>query len=187
MTNWVRECPTPGTRPRGTAAEPGAAPRPGRARVWAASAALLALLGACAERADIVRDRPGPGFVRDIAAATEGVDWSKAETVTVTLSDFAFTPAALSFRPGTPYRLVLSNVSDHGHTFTSTGFFEAIAAEKLVGPSATTNRPHLVSVAVPPGVRIEVHFVPVREGEWGLECTVFLHELFGMEGRITIQ
>ncbi len=60
------------------------------------AAASLATLAGCAG-GDVVLERPGVGYVRDIATKTTNVDWSKAETVTMTLSKFRFAPARLSF------------------------------------------------------------------------------------------
>ncbi len=119
-----------------------------RGRVLAAAS--LAILTGCAG-GDVVLERPGAGYVRDIAARTANVDWSKAETVTVTLSEFRFAPARLSFQSGVPYRLRLRNAGTRDHTFVSPGFFKAIAAEKLVADDGEVSRPYLKSIAVPPG------------------------------------
>lgn len=150
------------------------------------AAASLAILVGCAG-GDVVLERPGPGYVRDIAAKTANVDWSKAETVTVTLSEFRFAPARLSFQSGVPYRLRLRNAGTRDHTFVSPGFFQAIAAAKLVSADGEAARPYLQSIAVPPGAEKELFFVPVKTAVYGVKCTVFLHESFGMEGKITVR
>src|SRR5579862_5290579 len=57
-------------------------------------------------------------------------DWSRVEPVSLTLSDFHFTPDRLELRQGTPYRLHLVNASTSAHTFTSAPFFKAIAVRR---------------------------------------------------------
>ncbi len=155
-----------------------------RGRVLAVSS--LAILAGCAG-GDVVLEKPGPGYVRDIAAKTANVDWSKAETVTVTLSEFRFAPARLNFQSGVPYRLRLRNAGTRDHTFTSPGFFRAIAAEKLVAADGEIARPYLQSIAVPPGAEKELFFVPVKTAVYDVKCTVILHESFGMEGKISVR
>lgn len=148
--------------------------------------ASLAIVAGCAG-GDVVLEKPGAGYVRDIAAKTANVDWSKAKTVTVTLSEFQFAPARLSFQSGVPYRLRLRNAGTRDHVFVSPGFFRAIAAEKLVSADGEIARPYLQSIAVPPGAGKELFFVPVKTAVYGMKCTVFLHESFGMEGKITVR
>ncbi len=148
-------------------------------------AVLLAPLAACT-RGDVLLDRPGAGYVQAAAAAAP-VDWSKAKTVAVMLSNFQFSPATLVFRENVPYKLLLRNTGAREHTFVSLGFFKAIAAEKLISSDGAVAKPYVASIAVPAGAEKELHFVPVRKGTYGLECTVFLHQAFGMEGSITIR
>ena len=150
------------------------------------AAASLTTLAGCAG-GDVVLERPGAGYVRDIATKTANVDWSKAETVTMTLSEFRFAPARLSFQSGVPYRLRLHNAGKWDHTFVSPGFFQAIAAEKLISADGEIPRPYLQSIAIPPGAKKELFFVPVKTAVYGVKCTVFLHESFGMEGKITVR
>ena len=150
-------------------------------------AASLAVLAGCAAGGDVVLDKPGAGYVRDIAATTRAVDWSRAETVAVTLSEFRFTPDRLTFRKNVPYRLRLRNTGERDHTFVSDGFFKAIAAGKLVSGDGEVTRPYLASITVPPGSEKTLFFVAVGTGAYELKCTVFLHEAFGMDGEITVR
>ena len=150
------------------------------------AAASLAVVAGCAG-GDVVLDKPSAGHVPDVTAKVASVDWSRAETIAVTLSEFKFGPARLSFRRDVPYRLRLRNTGAKDHTFVSASFFKAIAAGKLVSAEGKKTVPYLASIAVPPGAEKELFFVPVRAGTFGLTCTLFLHETFGMEGEITIR
>ena len=145
-----------------------------------------AVLGACAAR-DVVLEEPPPGYVEDAAARVAAVDWSRAESVEVRLTEYAFDPRNLTFRSGKPYRLRIENVGTGSHTFVSEGFFQSIAAKQLVGGESAVSTPFLKTVAVSPKTVRELTFVAVQPGTYRLECTVPLHALFGMVGEITIQ
>jgi hypothetical protein len=62
---------------------------------------------------------PGGAFGADI-------DWSKAETVTVKLTDFEYSPAYLRFHAGSPVRLILVNQGTGRHDFSAPEFFSAV-------------------------------------------------------------
>ncbi len=148
------------------------------------AAAVLAL-GGCARAVDAF-GQPGAGYVADAAALTASADWSNAETVTVSLSEFAFTPASLTFRTGVPYRVVLQNTGGRTHLFVSDGFFKAIAAHSLRSAGGEVANPYLEKIAVAPGTTKELLFVAVNPGTYDLVCTVFLHQTFGMTGSISV-
>ena len=153
---------------------------------FAAVGVLVIALGGCAA-GDVLLDRPPPGYVADVAARTAAVDWTTAEAVTVELSEFEFKPGSLAFREGVPYRLVLRNTGDSRHRFVSEGFFQAIWAHKLVSAEGENANPYVKTIEVPPGATKELQFVAVRTGAYPLECTVFLHAAFGMDGRIVVR
>jgi len=148
---------------------------------------LLATLAGCATgKGDKVSDKPGPGYIQDAAARVAAADWSKARDVTIVLSEYKFAPADPIFQADRPYRLILRNSGERTHTFVSEGFFKAIAAQKLVSPSGTVTTPALETIELAPGEEKQLYFIPVTRGAYSLECSVFLHDTFGMEGEITI-
>ena len=130
--------------------------------------------------------KPEAGYVADAAARVASVDWTKTETITVSLSEFAFSPSTLTFRVNAPYRLVLKNVGRQTHFFVSEGFFNAIATHKLRSPDAEVTSPYLKELAVAPGITKELLFVPIKPGTYELGCTALFHAGFGMTGTITI-
>ncbi|WP_448189154.1 cupredoxin domain-containing protein [Azospirillum sp. sgz301742] len=147
--------------------------------------AMAALLGACA-KTDIA-DRPPAGYVPDVGARVAAADWSKARTVVVTLNEYAFTPNALNFERDVPYRLTLENAGKGPHTFTSEGFFRAIAVRRVTTPQNTIETPSLVNLEVPSQQTTVIEFVPVDAGTFDLRCDEPLHSTFGMTGRITVR
>lgn len=149
------------------------------------SALALATLVACAS-GDEVRQTPPEGYLRDAPARVAATDWSTAETVEVVLAEYHFAPPTLDFEAGRPYRLLLRNTGSSAHTFSAPDFFQAIAVQRLVSAGGEQVQPYIKNIEIPAGARKEVFFVPVRAGSYGLECSVFLHDAFGMTGEINI-
>ena len=156
-----------------------------RVNLIAIIAAMTLGLAGCAGGEDVFGE-PGAGYVEDMAAPVAAADWSQAETITVALAEYEFAPAALSFRRGVPYRLRIENSGGATHFFASEGFFKAIAAQRLKTPEGEIDMPYLRSIAVAPGAVKELFFVPVKKGQYDLECTAPLHSLFGMVGGIQV-
>ncbi len=156
----------------------------------AGKAALAALavvgVGGCTGAQDVFGDA-GAGYVGDARGRVASTEWSRAETLTVVLSEFAFSPATLTFRAGTPYRLRIENGGDSTHFFVSEGFFKAIAPGRFITRSGETAQPYLKSIALAPGEAKDLEFVPVRTGAYALECTAPFHSVFGMHGTILIR
>ena len=114
------------------------------------------------------------------AAAPAAPDWSKAGVVGVTLSDFAFTPNRLMLRRAMPVRLLLINRGSGGHSFSAPGFFATAIFRAGSAPPADG------TIQLAKGAQVEVDLVPQRAGNYPVECTHFLHALFGMAGAIEV-
>ena len=112
--------------------------------------------------------------------ASADIDWSKAETVRVTLTDFEFGPENLTFRTGVPIRLMLVNSGSGKHDFSAPEFF-ASAAFRAGAPL-----PEKGKVGVKEGQTAELDLIPQTAGSYKLECTEFLHAMFGMTGNIAV-
>ncbi len=136
---------------------------------------------------DVILKEPQSGYVQDVPSVLAGVNWSDAQSVTVQLSEYQFEPSGLVFEEGAPYRLVLRNAGKGSHTFVSEGFFQAIAAQKLISPDGEIATPYLKTIEIPSQTEKELHFVAVRKGTYPLECSILLHDTFGMKGQISIQ
>ncbi len=147
---------------------------------------LLAGLAACGPPQDRYAGPQSAAAAAQQAAATAGTNWSKAESVTVTLDSYEFTPAALRFRAGAAYRLTLVNANGSGHTFAAPEFFGAVALRPAEGAGAGRAAP-LQAVAVAPGASRVLEFVAVTPGTYELECDRPLHGMFGMNGTLTIE
>jgi uncharacterized cupredoxin-like copper-binding protein len=62
-----------------------------------------------------------------------------------------------------------------------------MAAQKLISPDGEIATPYLKTIEVPSQTEKELHFVAVRKGTYPLECSILLHDTFGMKGQISIQ
>lgn len=150
------------------------------------------VLSGCAAQRETV-DPPVPGITpptapaRPVPESVAPTDWSSAETVTVRLTEFRFEPDEIEFRAGHPYHLRLVNEGTVSHAFSSPGFFKAIAVRSTPAGVPEPGTPVATVVEVPPGMDRVVSFVALDPGHYVLECSTFLHEVFGMTGEITIR
>ena len=122
------------------------------------------------------------GLTVALAPATGGGQSSRGlapVVVTIRLSNFAFDPHQVQLRSGVPVTLHLVNDSSGGHNFSAPAFFAASAY-----PSGTPPRNGKVEIAARESVDITV--VPGAAGTYRVECTHFLHSLFGMTGSIAV-
>jgi uncharacterized cupredoxin-like copper-binding protein len=127
-------------------------------------------------------------YVRDASDRVKAADWSKMETVTVTMTDFAFNPATSVFRQGVPYKLVIENKGAQKHYFTAEGFFRAIATRKLQSNTdGEVKAPYFSAIEVYPGRALDLYFIPVTKGNYPLICTIEGHAGMGMTGEIRIE
>jgi len=126
--------------------------------------------------------------VHDAAERVKAADWSKMESVTVTMTDYAFNPASVVFRQGVPYKLVIENRGSQKHYFTAESFFRAIATRKLQSNSdGEVKAPYFSAIEVYPGRSLDLYFVAVKAGSYPLVCTIEGHETLGMKGEIRIE
>jgi|SRR5579872_571314 len=128
---------------------------------------LLIVLTASVTLSD-AKSQPSPG-----QAATPA-------TIAVRLSNFAFTPDHVRLRVGVPVHFQLVNESSGGHDFSAPAFF---AASNFAPGSP---RPPAGKVDVPSQTMVELTLTPSTPGTYPVECTHFLHALFGMSGTIEV-
>ena len=123
----------------------------------------------------------------DLAKALAGADWSKMETVTVTMTEHAFTPSLIVLKEGVPTRLVLKNAGKEAHYFVAEQFFKGIATRKIQGSDGEIKAPYFTAVEVYPGKMLEWFIVPAQKGVYDLRCTAKGHAEHGMQGKIEVR
>jgi len=107
-------------------------------------------------------------------------DWSKAETVTMIMSEYKFSPDALTFKRGVAYRLHMVNTGKELHELDGPQFFAAIS---VGNPEVLVNSG--LEVDVQPGQSQDLLFVPLQAGKYPVDCDD--HEEFGMKGVFTVE
>jgi uncharacterized cupredoxin-like copper-binding protein len=115
-----------------------------------------------------------------ITLAPPGIDWRNAPVFAVSMSEFDFTPAHPVFHAGQPLRLIIVNNGTGEHDFSAPSFFAALNYR------SGTPLPTAGKIALNAGEKVELDVVPASAGEYPLECTIFLHSMFGMTGLITV-
>lgn len=114
------------------------------------------------------------------APAPSATPASEGKGVTVRLSNFAFDPDRLILKAGVPVTLTLVNDAGGGHDFSAPAFF---AASSIQPGSPVTAEGR---VPVEANQTVAVTLVPRTPGTYPLDCTHFLHDMFGMHGTIQV-
>ena len=102
----------------------------------------------------------------DLAKALAGADWLKTETVTITITEYAFSPSPIVLKEGVPTRLVLKNAGKEAHYFVAEQFFKGMLDEENPGFRRRDQGPLLHGVGGLPGQDAGV--VPGARTEGGI-------------------
>jgi plastocyanin len=117
------------------------------------------------------------------ASAQTLPDWSKAKTVTVSLSNYAFTPSTLNLRVGQPYHLIFASTVTKDHDFSAPQLFKS----GIVADGDKSKISEDGEVEVDEGSTVTVDFAPEKAGIYPFECTHFMHSMMGMHGQAIVQ
>jgi uncharacterized cupredoxin-like copper-binding protein len=102
--------------------------------------------------------------------------------ITISLTDFAFAPSTLNLLAGATYRIHLKNNASKGHSFHAPEFFAA----SQIAP-ADQAKVEDGEVDLDPGQAADVTVTPGQPGTYSLDCSHFMHAIFGMHGKIVVQ
>jgi plastocyanin len=105
-----------------------------------------------------------------------------AAPLTITLSSYAFAPATITLKSGTAYRLHFVNSASKGHNFSAPEFFAASTVAPADQSKITDG-----AVELDDGQSADITVTPNKPGTYNLECTHFMHSMFGMTGKIVVQ
>jgi len=117
------------------------------------------------------------------AFAQSTPDWSKAETVEIGLSSYAFTPSTLNLRVGQPYHLVFASSVTKDHNFAAPELFQS----GIIADADKAKISRNGEVEVDDGGTVTVDFVPGKAGTYPFDCTHFMHATLGMKGTAVVQ
>lgn len=109
-----------------------------------------------------------------------------ATTISVSLTNFKFTPNVITLKSGTTYTLHLTNNGGSGHDFAAPEFFKnstMAPAERLKLESDDSAG----DIDLDSGQSEDITLTPNKPGTYKLTCTHFMHQTFGMTGQIVVQ
>lgn len=125
-------------------------------------------------------------YFQDVPTVVEAADWSKMQTVTVYMSESAFSPDKMAFAVGVPYKLEIINNCTAKRHFTAEKFFHAIAARYAHNSDGEIRATYFSSLTVYSGRSLNLYFIPVKKGFYELRSDIPDREGEEMIGRIAI-
>lgn len=117
----------------------------------------------------------GPGVA-------QSSDWSRAETVEITMASFSYSPETIRLEHGRPYRLHFVNAAGGGHNFVAREFFDAATIAPEDRAKVSDGRVELAG-----GASVDIRLMIARPGSYEVHCSHFLHSTFGMTGAIAVR
>ena len=114
--------------------------------------------------------------------ATGGAMAQTATPVTITLTDYAFTPGTLELKAGSAYQLHFVNSGSKDHNFSAPEFFAAAQIAPDDQAKAAKGQ-----VGLGAGQTVDITVTPGSAGTFAVECTHFMHKMMGMHGNIIVQ
>ncbi|HET7085843.1 MAG TPA: cupredoxin domain-containing protein [Rhizomicrobium sp.] len=102
--------------------------------------------------------------------------------ISITLTNYAFTPSTINLKAGTTYHLHFVNSGSKDHNFSAPEFF---AASQIAPDDSAKVEKGLV--ALESGQSVDLTITPGRAGTFAVECTHFMHKMMGMHGSIIVQ
>jgi plastocyanin len=103
--------------------------------------------------------------------------------ITVSMTNYAFTPNTLTLKAGETYRIHFSNDSGKSHDFSAREFFQSstiAAADK--GKLEDGDEVELEG-----GQSADITLTPNRAGTYPATCSHFMHAMMGMTGKVVVQ
>jgi uncharacterized cupredoxin-like copper-binding protein len=125
-------------------------------------------------------------YVVNAADFVDAADWDTAETLTIELTEYAFTPKDITLEAGQPYILEVVNRGETKHEFTAGEFFRTAATRKAETAESEVKVPYFTEIEVFEGKTAEIYLIPLIPGTYDLVCEIEGHFEEGMFGTITV-
>jgi uncharacterized cupredoxin-like copper-binding protein len=125
-------------------------------------------------------------YVVNAADFVEAANWDTAKTVSIDMSEFAFTPKDITLEAGQPYILEVANTGTVKHEFTAGDFFRTVATRKAETAESEVKVPFFTEIEVFAGKKAELFLIPLVPGTYDLLCEIEGHYEAGMFGTITV-
>ena len=105
-----------------------------------------------------------------------------ATPISISLTDYAFTPGTLDLKTGATYQLHFVNSGSKDHNFSAPEFF---AAAQVAADDQAKLSKGIVELGS--GKSVDITVTPGQAGTFAIECTHFMHKMMGMHGNIVVQ
>jgi len=125
-------------------------------------------------------------YVANASDFVDAADWDASTTVTIELTEFAFTPNEITLEAGQPYILEVLNAGTVKHEFTAGDFFRTVATRKAETAESEVKVPFFTEIEVFAGKSVEIFLIPLIPGTYDLVCEIEGHYEAGMFGTITV-
>jgi len=125
-------------------------------------------------------------YVANAADFVDAADWDTKKTVTIDMSEFAFTPKDITLEAGQPYVLEVVNTGTVKHEFTAEDFMRTVAMRKAETAETEVKVPFFTEIEVFAGKKAELFLIPLIPGTYQLVCEIEGHYEAGMFGTITV-
>ncbi len=125
-------------------------------------------------------------YVSNSGEFVEAANWDTAQTVTIELAEYAFTPKEITLEAGQPYILELVNKGEVKHEFTAGDFFRTVATRKAETSESEVKVQYFTEIEVFAGKSVELYLIPLIPGTYDLVCEIEGHYEAGMFGTITV-
>jgi len=125
-------------------------------------------------------------YVVNAVDLVDAANWDTAKTVTIEMSEFAFTPKDITLEAGQPYILEVANTGTVKHEFTAGDFFRTVATRKAETAESEVKVPFFTEIEVFAGKKAELFLIPLVPGTYDLLCEIEGHYEAGMFGTITV-
>jgi plastocyanin len=123
------------------------------------------------------------GMVAATAGAVSQNAWAEGDApISISLSNYAFTPGEIALKSGAAYHLRFTNSGSKDHDFSAPEFFAA--SQVAAKDQAKLQKGQ---VALESGQPVDITLMPGRPGTYAFECTHFMHKMMGMHGSIVVQ
>jgi len=109
---------------------------------------------------------------------------AQAQTaITVSMTNYAFTPSTLTLKAGETYRIHFSNDAGKGHDFSAREFFQS----STIAAADKSKLEDGEEVELDGGQSADITLTPNHPGTYPVTCTHFMHSMLGMTGKIVVQ
>ncbi len=131
----------------------------------------MTLIG-CAQNIDIIQSPDSELFLNETLVpagsdqAVNGADWSKAEKIKITISEYGFYPMFVDVTAGKPYIFIFEKNDDISHSIVGDDFFDTLAVKSLSNNAQATPGTRIENIDLSQTSSRELRAIPMKKGRF---------------------